>query len=137
MFGFAYSAGLVSKFLTDFGIAFNAHSSPACPSVYAHGLRAVLAEVDGKRIFMSIQTCPPVAGPAFAETAIMSDDKSCIGCKKLGYNVFDAVIRHSSPTNLFDHIKKVQDELATDDSLIKTLLEGGDKEPENDDDDDE
>lgn len=107
---YSYSAGIIAEFLHDNGIRFEPHSSRACMVIlHDHGLRAEFPCKDGS-LYMSIQTCPPVAGDAFAETALQND-RANINFRELGY--FDSCRRHYTPEELFEHIKLVRDTLAS------------------------
>lgn len=117
LFGYAYSAGLIAAFLKNDGIEHKPHSSGVCMSLYAHGLLAELCP----GIRLSIQTCPPVAGPAFAETALMNNLVSGIECGALGY--YDTVMRHATPEELFAHITTVR-QLLNDDTELAQRVRG-------------
>ena len=118
---YAYSARLVAEFLDANGITYKAHSSAGGYSLYRHGLRASFDLGDGAFLHMSIQTCPPVAGPAFAETALQSATRSFVECAALDYFPSDPIIRHREPVDLFAHIKTVQETLSGDEGLRERL----------------
>ncbi len=154
---FSYSAGLIARFLDEHDIKYQPHSTPVCKSLFLdHGLRAKFpAALDGKEylVAMSIQTCPPVAGPAFAETALSFYDTveggegprakerpllNLFTCKEFGY-IGDTVLRHRLPEDLYQHILSVKQGL--DANLVQKLLQrsssGARYESYDDDDDDD
>ncbi|PNH01107.1 hypothetical protein TSOC_013028 [Tetrabaena socialis] len=113
---YSYSAGMVATFLGHHGIRFKPHSSRACMVVlYEHGIRAEFpATINSNEylVAMSIQTCSPIAGPAFAETALQffaaGEWRSIPDAVKLKLGYCDDVVRHASPDDLFEHIQSIK-----------------------------
>jgi hypothetical protein len=98
---YTYSAGLISEWLKENKIPFKPRNSSMDSTfcLYNHGIQATLAS----DILLSIQTHYMIAGPCFAETALIINGKLTYD-GELGY---DDVMRHSTPTELFDHISEV------------------------------
>lgn len=76
---------------------------------------------------LSIQTCPPVAGTAFAETQLQLCTVNNLKivhqgftCTELGYSR-DSVLKHAHPEDLFAHIETIRTNL--DAALVMTLLQ--------------
>lgn len=145
---FSYSAGLIARFLDEHDIKYRPHSTAVCMALFLeHGLRAEFpAALDGKEylVAMSIQTCPPVAGPDFAETALSFYDTAegrkdpllhCFTCKEFGYIGYN-VLRHSVPEDLYQHILSVKQ--GVDATFVQKLLQrssSGSRDDYDDDDD--
>jgi hypothetical protein len=111
---YAYSANIISQWLKEHNIPHKPSNSTidSSMSLYNHGIRAMIYP-DTE---ISIQTHHAIAGPAFAETAFIIDNKVSYD-NFLGYNNYDAVIRHSSPSDLFNHIHAIRNMLQQRDGL--------------------
>jgi hypothetical protein len=111
---YAYSANIISQWLKEQNIPHKPSNSTIDSSMYLynHGIRAIIYP----DIEISIQTHHAIAGPAFAETAFIINNKMSYD-DYIGYNMYDAVIRHSSPSDLFNHIQYVRTMLLQRDEL--------------------
>lgn len=111
---YAYCANIISQWLKEQDIPHKPSNSTidSSMSLYNHGIRAMIYP----NIEISIQTHHAIAGPAFAETAFIINDKMSFD-DLLGYNMYDAAIRHSSPSDLFNHIHDVRKMLQQRDGL--------------------
>lgn len=134
---YAYSANIISQWLQEQNIPHKPSNSKidSSMSLYNHGIRAIIYP----DIEISIQTHHAIAGPAFAETAIIISDKLSSD-NFLGYNMYDAIIRHPSPADLFNHIQDIRTMLQQRDGLwpppqdLKFIYESMINQPINNDD---
>ena len=95
---------LKNQKMTDYKYSSNFLSSY---SIYNTGICLTLNQTYG----LSIQTDSRIAGPYFCETALINEitGKICY-VTKLGY--WD-VVKHSQPSDLFDHIVQLKNKLET------------------------
>lgn len=99
-----YSLRVVMEHLDSKELTHRFSSGPVGMSLYEHGCKVDLPGTGGK-VQMSIQTHPTLAGPAFAETAVLKDGKLVYFASKDG----DNVVRHDTPEELFEHIRRAID----------------------------
>ena len=100
-----YSCRLVVERLENIGLVKDEDFTvEACTidvfNIYSSGVRLKI----GQNTVLSIQTHPNIAGPSFAETAILHNG-NVVYPEKLGYE--GDVIRHWKPEDLFTHISLV------------------------------
>lgn len=114
MFNDSYSLKLVIDWLKTKDIQYKYASCPIGHGFTEHGVRVKL----GGDCELSVQTHPDIAGPAFAETALMyNNDIAYV----LNYK-WD-VIRWDTPESLFEHIENMVNLLAQPETLDQIRAE--------------
>ena len=94
----SYSLGLVTDFLDKMKITYTYSSGGGMFAFYETGCRIKLNEP----FELSIQTDPVIAGPSFAETALISANTHKVVYGTCGYG---DVKRHDTPDELFKEIE--------------------------------
>jgi hypothetical protein len=112
---FSYSAGLVAKFAQDQHLSTCPYSACGIRTPREHGMKISLSG----SLSMSVQTSHGIAGCWFAETKLMSDNRSSIVCPELGY---DRCLTHANPEDLFKHILHVIEKLDENEGVLMKKL---------------